>query len=114
MLEPLSLPPNHDFETKRILYLDRVHSNRLASDVKLRALVLPKVTDGEASRTRPASRAEALMAIAPTSVMFLPRPSREAFARLAALVESLPCYWLELGTDVAAIPPAVAELAQSL
>lgn len=113
-LERISRPANHGFEAKRIMYLQHDYGDRLKSDVALRALLLPRVVDGAETRTRPASKAQALMAIAPTSVMLLPRPSRSAFARLSALVERLPCFWLELGRDVGAIPGAVARLAEEL
>lgn len=113
-LERISHAPNHAFEDKRIMYLHRGYPGALQSRVKIRALLLPKVAGGETTRTRPASRAEALMAIAPTSVMFLPRPSQAAFRRVSGLVEALPCFWLELGTDVDAIPDAVEALARSL
>lgn len=113
-LERISEPPNHDFEDKRIMYLHRDYRDRLASEVRLRALLLPRVVDTAESRVRRASKAQALMAIAPTSVMFLPRPNKAAFGRLTALVEALPCYWLELGQRLELIPSAVDELSSSL
>jgi len=63
---------------------------------------------------RPATRAQTLMAIAPTSVMLLPRPNRAAFDRLTRLVQNTPSYWLELGRRVDLIPDAVRALAESL
>ncbi len=113
-LERISKAANHAFEDKRISYLRGDYGNDLATEVDLSALLLPRVVDRGMTSTRPASKGEALMAIAPTSVMFLPRPSRAAFARVSALVESLPAFWLELGRDVDAIPDVVSALARNL
>lgn len=113
-LERISQAANHAFEDKRIAYLRGDFGGDLATRVNLGALVLPRVVESAETRWRPASKGEALMAIAPTSVMFLPRPSRAAFARVSALVDSLPTFWLELGQDVEAIPDAVSGLARAL
>jgi hypothetical protein len=105
---------HHAFEDKDVVFLNEAFPGAMQSDVGIRALLLPRVIDSETTRTRAATKGEALMAIAPTSVMFLPRPSRAAFDRVAALVESLPCYWLELGRDVNQIPAVVRTLAETL
>ncbi|MEQ8859646.1 MAG: hypothetical protein RIC56_13450 [Pseudomonadales bacterium] len=114
VLERISKPANHAFEDKRIMYLRGEYGGGLGTRIGLSALLLPRVVDRAATRTRAASKGEALMAIAPTSVMFLPRPSKAAFVRVSALVESLPTFWLELGRDVDAIPAAVSALARNL
>jgi hypothetical protein len=59
---------------------------------------------------RPASQAEALLALAPSSVMFLPGASARSLDKLGKLVECVPCYWLELGRDVDRIPDAVRRM----
>jgi hypothetical protein len=79
--------------------------------VRITAIMLPRVVRKKETTYRRASKAEALFAIAPTSVMFLPRPSHQAFDRVAELAERVPAYWLELGSDIDGIPDAVKRLA---
>lgn len=113
-LKPLGHAPFHDFEDKFVLYLTQAFPGGIRHRVSINALMMPRVVDAEVTTFRPAPRAAALMAIAPTSVMFLARPNRAAFERLTQLVQNTPAYWLELGRRVDLIPNAVRALAESL
>lgn len=104
----------HAEEDKVVLYLADAFPSSLADETRISALVLPRVVDSDDTRFRPATQVEALMAVAPTSVMYLPRPSAKAFHRLAALVETVPAYWLELGRNVAEISGCVERLAEAV
>jgi hypothetical protein len=77
-------------------------------------VALPRVVDSEETSFCPASKGEALLALAPTSVMFLPsaspRPRRRSLDKIAKLVERVPCCWLKLGRDVNHIPDAVRRM----
>ena len=71
------------------------------------AIIMPRLGDGRESAWEPASSAQALTALAPTTLFQLPGAGREAFRRLAALVRSTPAYSLALGRDMDGIAPAV-------
>ncbi len=86
-LQPLAHAPNYDFEEKFVLYLTEAFPACLRQRVAIDALMLPRVVDAEVTTFRPATKAATLWAIAPTSVMLLPRPNREAFERLTQLVQ---------------------------
>jgi hypothetical protein len=113
-LQTLAHPPNYGYEEKFVLYLTETFSGCLRERSGIDALVLPRVVDAEITTFRPATKAAALFAIAPTSVMLLPRPNRAAFERLTQLVQNTPSYWLELGRRVDLIPAAVQRLADGL
>jgi hypothetical protein len=113
-LQPLAHAPHYDYEQKFVLYLTEAFPNCLRQHIAIDAIMLPRVVDAEVTTFRPAKKAETLMAIAPTSVMLLPRPNRAAFERLTQLVQNTPSYWLELGRNVDRIPAAVQALAESL
>lgn len=113
-LRPLGHAPNHAHEDKFVLYLKDAFGSSLRRRVTIDAIVLPRLVDSEITTFRPAKKAAALMAIAPTSVMFLARPSVAAFERLTRLVEGTPGYWLELGRRVDSIPATVQQLAETL
>jgi hypothetical protein len=113
-LRPLGHAPNHAIEDKCVLYLKEAFPHSLKRRAPVDALVLPRVVDREMTSFRPATKMAALKAIAPTSVMYLPRPNRAAFERLTQLVEKTPCFWLELGRNIESIPLAVAALVDSI
>lgn len=113
-LRPLAHEPYYEYEEKYVIYLTEAFPGCLRQRIGIDALVLPRVVDSERTTFRAAKKSETLMAIAPTSVMLLPRPNRPAFERLTRLVESTPTYWLELGRQVDLIPGAVQALAEAL
>lgn len=113
-LQPLAHAPHYDYEEKFVLYLTEAFPTCLRQRTAIDALMLPRVVDAEITTFRRATKGATLMAIAPTSVMLLPRPNRAAFERLTRLVETTPSYWLELGRRVDLIPSAIRTLAESL
>jgi hypothetical protein len=95
-------------EAKAFVPLGRLHPERLARVATIRALALPRVVRARASRLRAASKGEALLAVAPSSiVLFAPSPGAEGLRVLARLVERVPTYWLELGSDLETIAGCV-------
>ena len=80
----------------------------------LRAILLPRVSQGSHSVTRPASNAQALLALAPTTLLMLYANSSKVFKRIAELVNALPAFWLDLGTDLDVVPLAIEDLLKTL
>ncbi len=113
-LRRLGHAPNYPHEEKYVLYLTEAFSDRLLTRSGIDAIALPRVVNSELTTFRPATQAETLRAIAPTSVMYLPRPTRAAFERLVKLVQVTPSYWLELGRRVDLIPDVVRDLADRI
>ncbi len=113
-LATLGHRPNHAYEHKCVLYLAETFADCMCELSAIDAIVLPRVVDSESTTYRRASSADTLKAIAPTSVMYLTRPTRVAFERLVDLVRCTPGYWLELGRQIDLIPGAVRALAESL
>ena len=97
-------------ETKVLVPLSQIYSGQLFPTAPIRAIALPRVVNGRHSRTRPASKGEALLALSPSSVLQLPISSLRIMSRLVQLVQRVPCYWLELGTDLRAVPHLIEEI----
>jgi hypothetical protein len=76
----------------------------------VRAVVLPRVAQIPVSLLRQATTAEALLRLAPSSVLQLPfiKPA-DALQRMAEMLRHVPSYWLDLGTDFDSIPLRVAD-----
>jgi len=110
-LLPHAIPGTLPQEEKSLILLSHVFPKRLARSAPISVLALPRIVDTHATRFRPASKGEALLALAPTSMLALPfRTGVRGFERLARLVEHVPRYWLELGRDLSQIPRRVDEL----
>ncbi len=79
----------------------------VARSFPVRALIVPSVTRSS-SRLRRIGGAEALRALAPTTLLQLPGSGSESLARMAVIARSLPAWALDLGNDRENIPALVA------
>lgn len=102
-LADASLAPNLAIEHKNVAFLGERLKPQLRHECSVQAIAMPRVIPDPRSSFEPAKKIEALRAIAPTSVMYLPRPSKEAFHRLSDMVNALPCYWFNSGSNIDAI-----------
>ncbi len=111
LLLPHAIPATHPAERKSLILLSRVPSLRFEPLVPICAIALPRVVEAAQSRIRPASKSEALFALAPSSVLeMIPRPGARGLERLADLVERVPAYWLDMGRELSQIPLRVRDI----
>jgi hypothetical protein len=113
-LVPFAIKGRSPMEHKFLVLLSQVYPERLRRVAEIRAVALPRVVQAVKSRIRPASKAETLLALAPSSLL-VPQlsPGMQGFQKLVSLVEQVPSYWLELGPELSEIPGCVAELIES-
>lgn len=102
-----------DAREKAVLLVD---GDRMSSALPLRAILVPRVVAGAPSETRwrPASAGDALVGLAPSTVLQLRQGGARTLAMLSALVRRLPSFWLDLGTDLGGVPRAIAALLEQL
>jgi hypothetical protein len=111
LLRPHAMPSDLSAEPKSLVFLSQVLPERLARSMPVCAIALPKIVDAPYCRLTPASRGEALRALAPSTLLQMaPRPGPEGLQLLARLVKCVPGYWLELGRDMAGIPQLLDEV----
>jgi hypothetical protein len=113
MLPPLgdSLLPESLEDEKRVVYMDRAFPHAIAPPLPVRAIAVPRVTPGRATRLMSASAADALRALAPTTIYQLPSNGGRALGQLAELVRRVKAFSLGIGEDTSA-PPLIAQLLQ--
>jgi hypothetical protein len=70
-------------------------------------ILLPRVAGLPDTLFKRVSVAMALAALAPSTIFQLPRAGNEALKFLAAFARHLPCYSLEVGTNLSTIPPVI-------
>ena len=109
-LEPACRPGHHADEDKSVVCFGGFADVRLATETSIDAIILPRVVPREDTSFRLPATRDALLALAPSSLLFLPGGGPRAMDRLADLVTRVPAYWLELGRDVRQIAPRTAQL----
>jgi hypothetical protein len=113
-LEPLVSNADALDEQKAMIFLHGTRAEQLIGGFPLRAIVLPRVTGTRGSAVSPATPRDALAAIAPMTLFLLPGSSPEVFAKVSRLVDSVPSFWLEAGTELSEIPLVVDDLVAKL
>ena len=110
-LVPAALPGSPPREDKSLIFLSQVPLARLDSSTAIRALALPRVVHADATKWRRAAKTEAVLRLAPSSMLMIPYVAiAEGLRELSRLVERVPAYWLELGRDLSEIPQRVEDL----
>jgi hypothetical protein len=111
LLSPHAIYGRHPGEDKCLILLSHLFPKQLSPGAQIRVLALPRIADASTTRFFPASRGDALLQLAPSSLLALaPRPGVRGFQILTQLVKSVPSYRLELGRDLTEIPRRVKDL----
>lgn len=95
---------------KAVVYAHEHFPERTTAGFPLRAAFIPRIAaDRAETKILEASRAEALRALAPSTI-FQSHPSgKTAFAAMARVLERVPAFVLEVGSDTAQIPPTIRD-----
>ena len=96
-----------DYE-KAVFFLYPFVSKKIVRGFPIRAILLPGVTGVYDTHLRPASPLEALKALALSTMSQLARAGQASLQIMHRLVHQVPCYHLELGTELAQIPKVIA------
>jgi len=97
------------------MYVEDHYPEQTTNGFPLKAVLMPKVCVGRReSRIVEASRASAFASVAPSTIFQLHTAGSEALATMSRLVAQVPCYGLELGSDIAGIPPTIAAFLDDL
>lgn len=86
-------------QEKALLYVAQHFPQHLLAACPLKAIFLPQVSYQAQTSLTPATAAQALAALAPTTLLQRPGSGQMALEAMAQLTRSLPCYHLHLGTD---------------
>jgi hypothetical protein len=92
---------------KAIFYMHNYRPKQVALKMPLRAIFIPRIAGKKQSEIRAASAANALMALAPSTVLQLAGAGQSTLENLSSLANRVPAYFLDLGTDLAEVAKAV-------
>lgn len=106
--------PNPGPREKSIVFVEDAYPGAATHGFPLRAVVVPRVVArSPETRLLPTSAPAALTALAPSTLFLLHPATPGVLAEMAALVRRVPCFSLELGSDIDRIPDAIVELLQT-
>lgn len=97
-LAALAGPPPEDPEEKSVLDVALGRPGAVAAELELHAVVIPRITGGR-SRHWPMGGAEALLALAPSTVFQMPYDEGQVVRLISRLVRRVPCFALGVGDD---------------
>lgn len=100
-------------DEKSIFYLGDGFRPQLSHGFPLRAIVAPVVRGG-APRLERLGPAQALAALAPSTLLQLVPARQETLSAMAALLERVPAYRLEVGGPVEALPAALERILEEI
>ncbi|MCH8209004.1 MAG: hypothetical protein IIA62_08170, partial [Nitrospinae bacterium] len=108
-LKPLISNPDKLDEEKALIFLHQKYPNRLPKCVPLKAILIPRFSGEKCTRITEALPKDALLGMVPTTMFQLPLVDKCTFKNLKKFVETIPCYFLETGTDISLIPDVLID-----
>mgnify|MGYP005849832267 CR=1 FL=1 len=112
-LAPHVWNPDREEGQKPAFFLHEQTPAKFIHQFPLRALLLPEITGLRETTVEPCRAAEALSALAPSTLSQLPASGAQDLAFLGEVTKRVPAYRLKAGTDIAQIPRAIAALLDS-
>lgn len=87
---------------KSVLFADEIRPASLCAGFPLRGIIVPQLNDDATCRLTRISPAQALRALAPSTLMQMPRGRAREMAGMAEMVQRVPAWALTLGSPVEA------------
>lgn len=103
---------NNQHETateKALIYLQAVAPERIAPALPIRALLLAKITGTTATSLAPVSRMALLRDFVSSTLVYQPGATHAEVHSMTELVRQVPCYQINLGSDLSGIAPVVVQ-----
>jgi hypothetical protein len=113
-LKPLVSNAEKLDKEKALFFLHQYYPEKIINGFPLKAVIKPKVTGLKDTKLVPTSSSYALKSLAPNTIAQLPGITSRSFSIMASVVKQLPCYILEVGTDIPQIPQVISNLLSEL
>lgn len=95
---------------KALVFIHECRPGKLVGEFPVRALLLPRINGGMETTISRVSPARGLTVLAPSTLFHLPGAGARSFQIMASLTKSIPCYALNLGTDLSSVPMVISAL----
>jgi hypothetical protein len=97
-------------QPKNLIFIKDHYPDRVCRSAKVKALLLPRISEVSKTEVVPATPTEALLALAPSSLFTLSKKGPTTFESFAQLVRKIPAFWLEISRDLSSIPVAIRKV----
>lgn len=101
-------------EEKALYFLNEHFPSKIIKQFPLKAILVPRITGKSETTLTKTSAITAISSLVPSTVKQLPGTGQEACQIMTKTAQKLPCYYLNLGTDIKQISLAILELLSSL
>ncbi|MEL6929621.1 MAG: serine kinase [Cyanobacteria bacterium J06600_6] len=101
-------------EEKAMIFIQEHFPEKIINQLPIKAILMPRVTGQLDTQVTLTNSMTALKALAPSTIFQLPRTGKSSFTLMSKLVRQVPCYFLELGTDIPQIPQCISNLLNEL
>jgi len=98
---PISQSRSMNWQEKFEFTSEEINGQTMAAQLRIGAIVIPKIIDAARSTIRPASQQQAMLALAPTGLFQLPGERTSGVKFFSDLIRRLPSFELELSRDPA-------------
>jgi len=95
---------------KAMIFLNEHYPDQVIAGFPIKAILLPRVSKQTETNLKVATAGAALAALAPSTLFQLPGAGRMALQTMSKLVRQVPCYVLEVGSDLSQIPEVILRL----
>ena len=99
---------------KAVVFAGQLENSTLVRGFPLRAILVPRVSGRPRSTWYPISPLAALTGLAPSTIFQLPGAAASGLAAMSRVVERVPAFRIDLGTELDNVPAAIAEVLASL
>ncbi|NEP88744.1 MAG: serine kinase [Okeania sp. SIO2C2] len=101
-------------EEKALYFLNEHFPYKIIKHFPLKAILIPRITGKQETTLTKTSVITAISSLVPSTVKQLPGTGQEACKIMTKTAEKLPCYYLNLGTEIESIPQVIFDLIISL
>jgi hypothetical protein len=98
---------------KSTLFLQPKFFGQIKNTAILKMIMIPVISGRKKTIIIPATKGQAIIALAPTAVLQLPLASTETLQRMKEVVMNTPCYILEMSSDSMEVAFAINEFLQT-
>lgn len=103
------IPPHNQYDHKSLVFMTQA-TDRVASACEIVAVIMPRIVPAGQTKFRRVSKVQTLIALAPSSLKVPMGAGLGGFMNLTDFIPKMPCFLLECGPAVQAIPDCVRKI----
>ncbi len=97
-------------QEKLLLFVSRVFPETIQQQIPIRLVLFPRISGSGQTRVYPLEKGKALLRFGYSSLQIPSAGPAFGLQRLSQLLQTVPCFWLELGQDISQIPACISNV----